>query len=248
MVQAQYRTMVTATVAIIALMIGFGTIGVEDPSITSSETGSEEPLNDSTVSTLTSTSSPTTTKRPAETDGNQVTNPTTRTVRYGSVPDDNSVRRLSTDESKPALETASVPFVVTDVLPGDSGRETVSFTNAGNETAMVSVGSIEISQRENGLTEPESKVDDSAGGELGSLTSGKVFFESDDSTTTYVVGGSEQVYSIESFSTERSDVSVTVAPNESVRLGVEWFVPSDTGDVIQTDSVSINMTVTATTQ
>jgi hypothetical protein len=248
MVHAQYRTMTTATIAIIALMIGFGTIGIEDPLLSSSEVGSEEPLNESTVSTPRPTSPPTTTMRQRETDKNQVKNQTTRTVRYGSVPDDTSFRQLSTDESKPALETASVPFAVTDVFPGDSGRETVSFTNVGNETAKVTVGSIEISQSENGLTEPESKVDDSPGGELGSLAMGKVFFETDDSTTTYVVGGTEQTYPIAAFPTERTDVAVTVAPNESVELGLEWFVSSDTGDIVQTDSVSINMTVTATTQ
>jgi hypothetical protein len=247
MVQAQYRTMATVTAAIIVLMIGFGTIGVEDPAMTSSGASSEEYGNDTTVSTPSSPSPPTTTERPPETERNQVTNPTTRTVRYGSVPDDNSYRQLSTDESKPALETSSVPFVVTEVLPGDSGRETVSFTNVGNQTAMVSVASIEISQSENGMTEPESKVDDSPGGELGSFASGNVFFETDDSTA-YVVGDSEQTYPIEAFPAERSDVSATVAPNESVVLGLEWFVPSSTGDIVQTDSVSINMTVTATAQ
>jgi hypothetical protein len=243
----QFRMMATIVVAILALSIGLGTISVDNSSMTASDPVGEVPEEKSTVSTPVSVTSPTVTTAAKDPVSDAETTQTPRnTVRYGSWPDDDSIQPLSTDDSVPALDTATVPFIVTDVLPGDADLETLTLTNVGNETADVSVGDISISQGENGLTEPEAKVDDSAGGELGALASGRVYFETADSTTIDVVGGRDRTVPIEQFPAERSDASVAVAPNESVTLVVEWAVPSDVGNVVQTDSVSINATVSAT--
>jgi hypothetical protein len=140
-----------------------------------------------------------------------------------------------------------MPFTISDILPGDSGSETFRLANNGTESFDVQVSAIEVTESENGLTEPESKVDSTAGGELGALARGRLYFEPTESSRTYVVGGPDQGVPIEEFPADRSDAAMTLPANESVTLGFDWMLPPDTANVIQTDSVSLTVTVSATT-
>ena len=141
---------------------------------------------------------------------------------------------------------------VDGVMPGDRGSATLNVTNEGNASGSFRVTTANVTDSENGRTEPELGVDDTGGdpgvgnGELSSnllvrwvvidpatddptaLTDGYVPIDTLDGKTVQVEPGQ----------------GVTVPENGTATALFEWKVPKTTGNEIQSDSVTFDVDFT----
>ena len=151
-------------------------------------------------------------------------------------------------------------FAFNDVKPGDHGEDTISLHVYNNDAwACVTLGP--LTNDDNGCNEPESKVDttcEAGEGELGDNLYFKIW--ADTCTLNDAVAG-DNIYQ------EGCDILLTEGPangdplsgvtwtladstgnvfddsgplvgSNNYYLGVGWYIPSDVGNIIQTDSVS----------
>ncbi|WP_153952195.1 TasA family protein [Halosegnis longus] len=126
---------------------------------------------------------------------------------------------------------------VTGAAPGDTGIATTTLRNAGNISGFLNVDIDSVSSAENGLVEPERQAGDSStGGSSGELADylsleldigGNMF-------TSGLVSGME---------------NVQFNPNEPISgssvkdFNIQWEIDEAAGNVIQTDSVSVDFTL-----
>lgn len=241
MKRSTLRTTLTLFVALLAFVVLLGTVGVDGPT---------DSTGDGTSSVVTST--PTTeqpTATPTDTNpskGNQPSSATpTANIRLGEWPDDETEEKSLLDTGRPALSVTRVQLDHTsDVLPGSADDAEMVLKNAGNETGELRVTDISVTGRENGLTEPESKVDDlNRAGELPDTALGTLSITVNGSAPTYVVGEPSERVVLSHFNQQRTDTAVALSPNDRATVRLRWVVPDDAGNVVQTDSVSTNVTV-----
>lgn len=137
---------------------------------------------------------------------------------------------------------------VDSVMPGDSGNVTLNVTNDGNRSGDFRVYTSNVTDYENGLTEPEAEVDPSGSdpgkgeGELSThlevrwslinSTGDQVYLTDNDSNDDYVP--------IETLNDEQIQGG-TIPENESADALFEWQVPKATGNEIQGDAVEFDV-------
>ena len=179
-------------------------------------------------------------------------------------PDDNTVSGTIDGDNQQGFD-----FSVTDIKPGDSG--TVAFCpKIVNNPAYLYVGSeTGVTEEENGQTEPESIVDDTSGGELAeniqvtvslassvSIDGGEVNCDvtrelnnPDDYTLADLGGELQSGFLIEPDPAQGTDVPYPASDNSDTQNGpclcVDLEVPMDVGNIIQTDSVELNLSFVA---
>ena len=140
---------------------------------------------------------------------------------------------------------------VDSVMPGDSGNVTLNVTNDGNGTGTFGVKTSNVTDYENGLTEPEAEVDASGSdpgegeGELSAhlevrwslinSTGDRVYLTDNDSNDDYVP--------IRTLNDEQIQGG-TIPANESADALFEWKVPKATGNEIQGDAVEFDVDFT----
>ncbi len=147
------------------------------------------------------------------------------------------------------LTTGDLFFNFTDVKPGDEGENTISLHAIDND-AYVCGYVFNLANNDNGLTEPESKVDatDGAGnGELQNNLYVKIWRD-----TGKDVGGQPVGVACDNIYQTGEEVLVNDVPIDSniggwylgqlaksvtTCLGVAWNIPNTVGNVIQSDSV-----------
>lgn len=142
------------------------------------------------------------------------------------------------DGSTPTRATAL--FGVGTALPGDGGESAVVLQNPDPDfgNLMVSVGA--VVDEENGLTEPESEVDNTADvGELSEHLDVRVFVLRDSGERRYVVGGPNDFVALAAASGEED--TFAVAADESVSLVVQWRIDGDVGNEIQSDGTTLSI-------
>lgn len=144
------------------------------------------------------------------------------------------------------VQTDEMSARVANVMPGDSGTVTLNVTNDGNESGQLAVSTRNVTDFENGLTEPEAEVPDEGGdpgrgdGELSShLLVRWTLIESDGDRVT--LSRNDTYVPIGTLDDEQPVKGGTIEANESATALLEWKVPVDTGNEIQSDSVEFDV-------
>lgn len=139
-----------------------------------------------------------------------------------------------------------------DVKPGDRGENTISLHVINNDAYVCATVS-NLANLDNDETEPEALVDDSIdvnAGELGQYLHMKIW--ADNSENTAEVGGWEKGDNVwqdgEPVLYEGvaqagtwplySPATTALEAGDTGYLGVEWSLPTETGNVVQTDSLT----------
>ncbi|OGD66699.1 hypothetical protein A2442_00230 [Candidatus Campbellbacteria bacterium RIFOXYC2_FULL_35_25] len=156
----------------------------------------------------------------------------------------------ATWQEKDLLPTADKFFNFADIKPGDSGENTISLHVINND-AWVCAQVSNLTDFENGQTEPEDSVDLTAGvneGELSSTMLWKVW--RDDGTGEGGIEGDNIQNGDEPTLTEGNPVNGVLSIYDSTTgtgalsgdttayIGVEWSLPSASGNETQTDSMT----------
>ena len=159
-----------------------------------------------------------------------------------------------------------VPFSFSNVAPGDSGKETISFSNAGSLDGVLDVKQANLAEYENGCIEPEVQAGDpnctASAGDLG-LVSLEIatyvdvnqngVWDSGDIKLAY--NGQVIPYSVQNYlnySSPRKTTAgwndiMTLSPGQSVNLVMDWRIRSDwnypnySQNIIMTDSLIFDM-------
>ncbi|WP_256545051.1 hypothetical protein [Halobellus inordinatus] len=131
-------------------------------------------------------------------------------------------------------------FGAQDVLPGSRGTSTAQLSNPRDEsvTATFAVGG--AVDDENGLTEPEATVDDTATqGELSDHLAVRIAITRESGGRSYLVGSTDGYVSLaDAVETTRS---LELDPNETVSVVVEWRVDAAVGNEIQSDRTTLSV-------
>ncbi|MEE6211161.1 hypothetical protein U3A55_13505 [Salarchaeum sp. III] len=158
-----------------------------------------------------------------------------------------SVANLATP-STPNLSVSNPGVLgVSNAAPGASGRTETVVTNDGDAAGALDVVLTGLDSAENGLIEPERGVDHPGnGGELASALELRVALVRDDGTRTYLVGGPDAYVTAATLDETVLTADYPLAAGESVRVVAQWRVPAATGNAIQTDSVTLNVSYVLT--
>lgn len=251
-------------VLLIALLgLGFGAPGEAETQPVTVElagaTGASTP-----TPTATPTQSPTATPTPTPTpgvsgggekdavgDGNEIST----TDQEGSTADSTTSHSTNDDGTGSISEDGRAYISVRkdemesrfdELMPGDSGNVTLTVTNEGSNAGKFHV-STEVTDFENGRTEPEIEVDDSGGdpgegsGELSSNLLVRWSFVDSTGDRVYLTdsGGDDYVPIGELDGDSVEGGTVPAGENGTARF--EWKVPKETGNEVQTDSVRFDI-------
>ena len=162
--------------------------------------------------------------------------PTTRTPTTTPPPEDGPLDL--------GFEGDRVFFDYEGVEPGDGGTETIVLGNTGEVAGNLSVPNISVVDRENGIVEPEAAVDDSpSSGELSEHLRLSITVTYPDGTTLSVFGTGDGRRSVaELAAVENRSASRSLAPGETATVTVDWVLPSSTGNVVQSDGITMDVT------
>lgn len=157
----------------------------------------------------------------------------------------------------PCEGSPTLPFLVDNIMPGDSGVVDVSLRNDGPVAGWLSMKLINCVNDENGRLEPEIEAGDTTPdeGELGSKLYLLIWFDDDndgeiDSGEQLIVGGEGYVddlcgvkIPIDGYPT------YDIMPGYSgwwATIGFKWSLDSSVGNIVQSDIVSFDIEFTLT--
>lgn len=198
-------------------------------------------------STPTETPPPTATQTPTETSADTPTStPTaTPTATPSETPNDTPTP-TSTPEGVLVGPDEWSPLNVTGILPGDDGTETTSLGNEGVEHGQLRIGSTTLVDHENGITEPESEVDDTLDeGELSEYLEVRIAFVDTDGEATYLLetaDGDAGYAPLADVAGHAPSEDYALADGEQVTVRIGWRLPVDTGNEVQSDDVTFDVT------
>lgn len=122
----------------------------------------------------------------------------------------------------------------TNAKPTDSGQGTWNLTNAGSINGSLDIDVTAVNNSENEINDPESDVDSSnSSGELGANL--EVYVHTNGGTN--ITSGWVTADSLSGATYE----NISVSAGTSKEIVVEWRIPSTVGNVIQTDSVTVDV-------
>jgi hypothetical protein len=143
-----------------------------------------------------------------------------------------------------AVAGTSARLTYADVVPGSGDRATLQLANTGNGTGRLLVTNVTVRDEENGRSEAESAVDDTPDvGELSEHVHVVIEVHDADGTVTYLYGTESGARSLadigESPGPEPAGV---LAPGEEATVVVDWEIPAETGNEIQSDIATFDLT------
>jgi hypothetical protein len=127
-----------------------------------------------------------------------------------------------------------------DVVPGTSGTRAVVLRNEGADRGTLTIVETSLTQQENGLVGPEASVDSSAGeGELAEYLLVTVQYRAENGSTVPLYATGDQPRPLSAIATEDRSASIALDPGEQTTIVVDWALPADTGNVVQSDSLRL---------
>lgn len=132
-------------------------------------------------------------------------------------------------------------FAARNVAPGQRANWTLRARNAGDARGRLVIAVANRSSAENGLTEPERRVDRDAESELPAHLLVRIAVHRG-GDVTYLAGASDRMVRFEGLETG-SLGSVPLAVDENASIQVEWHVSRAAGNEIQSDAVSLDVVV-----
>ena len=156
------------------------------------------------------------------------------------------------DSSFPLMDNPNAFFNLDDVKPGDTGNSTISI-HLENNPGYIWMQLNQTSDLENDCTEPEAEVDTSCAdpgeglGELDDELQMTLWYDDGDGvkqpSETIIANGtaSAVLNSPVALDSDLTDSGQTpFDPSNTRYIGVEWNLPSETGNVVQSDSFSFD--------
>ncbi|WP_152436388.1 hypothetical protein [Halosimplex carlsbadense] len=130
------------------------------------------------------------------------------------------------------------------VVPGDEGTSRLRLRNTGTATGELSVTELDVQSDEGGVLPPESPDDDSPEeGELDERLLVRVSAEYPNDETVDLYGDGAFV-PIGSLDAGNRTIGDGLAAQQDVIIVVEWRLPAETGNDVQSDSVSFDIAFT----
>lgn len=134
-----------------------------------------------------------------------------------------------------------------NVAPGDAGQSQIAVTNDGDAAGTVGVTVETLSASENGLTDPERDVDDTPSEpELPAHLDVRVSLLDDGDVVTYLAGNATSFVPFSSLSAGNLTADVSLGPDETAHVVVEWQLDADVGNVVQSDGVTLDFALELT--
>jgi hypothetical protein len=132
---------------------------------------------------------------------------------------------------------------IADVLPGDNASQVVVVENNGSDPGRISAVVRNVTDSENGHTEPEAAVDNAPGGELSSELLVRLSVELSDGTTATLTNGYVDLTAIEDESKTVDPSAPNLTSGENATLELDLKIPRDAGNEIQTDGVTFDVAI-----
>lgn len=215
----------------------------ETPTPTPEAGGQEVSLGDDTEPPDTETATPTpsdddSSSSDRSTDPPETPTPTDGPNGGGSDPTPTPDDGLVVVDGGPLLDVAGV-------LPGSSGTGSGTVGNNGTENGTLYVSGVSLEDHENGITEPESEVDDSPEeGELSGHLQVRVILESESGEEESVLGTADGFENLSVMPDRPPSEAVPIDAGEEVNVIVQWILPESTSNVVQSDGVTFDVNVT----
>jgi len=142
------------------------------------------------------------------------------------------------------IEGESLIFDYAGVAPGKGGTETLSLSNHGSATGTLSVANISAVDEENGIVGGESAVDDSPGsGELADHLRLAIEITYPSGRTVSLFGTGDGPRPVDELAAiDGRSASERLEPGETATVAVRWVLPESTGNIVQSDAVSVDVT------
>lgn len=243
---------------LVLLGAGVGTIGFPGSGPDDGEPTPTPPVVTVTPTTATPTPTPgggpTAVEPPTATATPTEATPPTETVPDddddedgGDDEDDNEDEDDNDDDDDPSrvdlTADGSTVFVrAAGVVPGESGRNSVTFENSGDAAGRLLVTDVTVTDSENSLLDPEVAVgDDAATGELSSALRVRLSVNDSDGATEYLFGTPSQYVTLASLRGENRASNATLTGGERATVTVEWELPSATGNEVQSDGAEFDI-------
>lgn len=134
----------------------------------------------------------------------------------------------------------------TNVAPGDNGTIMWVFTNSGTVDGDLSFDNVTVSFSENTTNEPEGKVAGNNGGGNGDLDQYMYCRLSRDGSFITDGGGSNYVPFAQLQAALAGEVNIALNAGDSTSYLLEWRIDSGVGNIIQSDTASIDITFNLT--
>lgn len=133
---------------------------------------------------------------------------------------------------------------VDGIYPGQSGSGSAAVQSTATEDGELRIANITVEDFENGITDPESDVDDSPDeGELSEHLEVRIAFDHEDRPPEHVLGTDSGHETLATLQDSPPSSAVSLDPNEGMDVLVEWRLPEDTGNEVQTDGVEFDVTL-----
>ncbi len=138
----------------------------------------------------------------------------------------------------------STRLTYADAVPGTSDREPLRLSNTGNGTGQLLLTNLSVSDAENGVGEAEGPADETpAQGDLSEHVMAVIEVHGPDGSVEYLYGTESGPRSLASLKTVGgTDPAGVLAPGEEATIVVDWYIPATTGNEIQGDSVTFDLT------
>lgn len=151
--------------------------------------------------------------------------------------------------------SGSKTIEVTNAKPGDSGSGASTIENEGTIDGTVDLEVTNVRNEENGRNDPERDAGDESGdeGELGDNLTVWIGFDRDDeelrdSRTAGVDAEDDEAYAANGVTINEAEGNTAegyeLDSGDSANLVVEWEIPEDTGNEVQSDEVLFDLVVT----
>lgn len=162
------------------------------------------------------------------------------------VNDDDDDDRDSDDDSPSRIDLtadgSTVLVAASELAPGHSGQNAVTFENAGDASGRLLVNDTVVVDHENGLLDPEKAVgDDATTGELSGALEVRLFVTYADGTTEYLFGSASQYVTLQSLDGADRSSTETLGAGEQATVTFEWRLPTSTGNEVQSDGVEFDV-------
>lgn len=130
--------------------------------------------------------------------------------------------------------TGAIPWAITDVMPCDSGSQTVTLHNAGTADGTLSLWISDISDEE--YSQPESETGDTA--EPGELGQNLLFDLAASSGLSTNITMPATIYGLPQSAADANYVRIALNSGATVTLDWQWQLPCGTGNDAQGDRLS----------
>jgi len=129
-----------------------------------------------------------------------------------------------------------------DVLPGAAGIGRRTVESNTSEDGEVWITELTVEDREEGVTEPESKVDDSTeDGELPENLEVRIVLEHEDGYVNYVLGTEDGFERLVDLQDRAPSAATPLLSGDRTDVTVYWRLPAEAGNEVQSDEVDLDL-------